>query len=259
MEEIKSYQHGEFCWIELATGNSENSKKFYKELFGWGFVDHQMDENNTYTMFQMEGKDIAACYNLCSDLKEMGVPPHWGNYIAVNSVDEIVKKVKSTDGKIINEPMDIPEAGRMAIIEDPTGAVFGIWEAKQHIGSRFKNQFNTFCWNELATNNVDKCKDFYKSVFGYDSFDQTFGEMDYTTFKLGEIPVGGMYKLSGEMENIPSHWLVYFSVENCDKTVEKAISLGAEVVVPAMEIEGVGKFAVLKGTENEHFGVITLT
>jgi len=258
IQEILKYLPGEFCWIELATGNTANSKTFYSKLFGWSYVDHDMGNNQIYSMFQLKNENICACYALCEEMKKMGVPPHWGNYIAVDSVDSILKTVENFGGKIIAEAMDIPKAGRLAIIQDPIGAVFGIWQAEQHIGSKFKNEFNTFCWNELGTTDTEKSKEFYNNVFGWESITKNFGGTQYTTFKIGDIPIGGMYQLTKEMGTIPPHWLVYFKVENFDRQLKKALELGAEILMPSMELEKVGKFAVLKDPENAALGLIQL-
>lgn len=258
MKEIKKYLQGEFCWVELATENTVNSKEFYKNLFGWNAVDHQVDETEVYSMFQLEKKNLGACYKLCGEMKEMGVSPHWGSYVAVDSVDDVVGKVVPNGGKIINEPMDIPEAGRMSIIQDPTGAVLGLWQAGNHIGSKLKNENNTFCWNELATTDTEKCSKFFKNVLGWESKVENFGDMVYTTFKMNGNQIGGMYNITEEMGSIPPHWLVYFKVEDCEKYIKKAMNIGAELIMPTTEIEKVGKFAVLKGNGKEVFGIIQL-
>ena len=116
---------------------------------------------------------------------------------------------------------------------------------------------NSFCWNELATNETAKAGDFYSNVFGWTKNVQNFG-MEYTMFVNGERPQGGMYALTPEMGNIPPHWLVYFAVADCDATVEKATSLGGQIMKPAADIPTVGRFSILLDPQGAAFGVIKL-
>jgi predicted enzyme related to lactoylglutathione lyase len=121
---------GSFCWIELATTDGEAAKKFYGELFGWEAQDNPMGPGMVYTMLKLNGKDVGALYEKGEEMKQ--VPTHWASYVSVESADEIAAKAKSLGGAVIMEPFDVMEHGRMAVITDPTGAVFSIWQDKQH-------------------------------------------------------------------------------------------------------------------------------
>ena len=117
--------HGAFHWNELATRDVKKAKDFYKKTLGWQYDDMPMgDMYGTYTivksgdqmvagMFEMKGKDFD------------GQPESWLSYIAVDDVDKRLKKVKEAGGKILREPWDVPNVGRMAMIALPGGAVQG--------------------------------------------------------------------------------------------------------------------------------------
>jgi len=255
MQETPAYAPGTFCWVECGTSDGEAAKKFYTELFGWDYTDNPMGPGMVYTLLKQDGKDIGGLYQMGAEMA--GVPPHWLSYVSVTSADETAAKAKAAGATLLKEPFDVFTVGRMAVIQDPTGAVFAIWQAGTSAGSGIVNVPNSFCWNELGTNDTAKAGDFYTTVFGWSKNVQNFG-MEYTSFINGERPAGGMYGITPEMGNIPPHWLVYFAVADCDVTVEKAQSLGAQVMKPAEDIPTVGRFAILTDPQGGAFAVIKL-
>jgi predicted enzyme related to lactoylglutathione lyase len=186
-----------------------------------------------------------------------GIPPHWLSYISVTNADESLEKAKAEGATVMNGPFDVSTAGRMAVINDPTGAVFAIWQPKETHGSGIYNVPNSFCWNELGTTDTQKAGEFYAKVFGW-TRETDSSPMPYTMFKNGDRGAGGMYQLMPEMGPIPPHWLVYFAVDDCDATVQKATELGARVLKAAQDIPGIGRFAVLSDPQGAAFAIIKL-
>lgn len=258
MQETPSYKPGTFCWVELGTTDSAAAKNFYTQLFGWQPVDYPMGDDGVYTMLQLGGKDAAALYELMPDMRAQGIPPHWLSYVSVDSADETAEKAKATGATLLKEPFDVFDVGRMAVVQDPTGAVFALWQAKEHKGAGVYNGPNSFCWNELATTDPQKAGNFYTNLFGWAKEDFSAGPMEYTMFKNGERQAGGMFKITPEMGPIPPHWMVYFAVEDCDATVQKASELGAQVMKPADDIPEIGRFAILIDPQGAAFSVIKL-
>ena len=258
MQEVPEYKPGTFCWVELGTSDSDAAKTFYSQLFGWTFIDNPMGDMGVYTMLQVDGKNIGGLYKLMPDMVAQGVPPHWLSYVSVASADESVEKAKAEGATIVNGPFDVSTAGRMAVIKDPTGAVFAIWEGKDTNGAAIYNVPNTLCWNELGTNDTGRAGEFYSNLFGWSRDTQTFGPMEYTMFKNGDRGAGGMYQITPEMGPIPPHWLAYFAVDDCDAKVQKASELGARVMKPADDIPGVGRFAILIDPQGAAFAIIKL-
>ena len=258
MQEAVEYKPGAFCWIELGTSVGEDGKKFYTQLFGWEFEDHPMGPGMVYTILKLAGKDVGALYELMPEMKAQDIPPHWMSYVSVDNADETAEKAKAEGATIIKEPFDVFTLGRMAVIQDPAGAVFSIWQAKDNKGAGVTNVPGSFCWNELMTQDTTKAGDFYTNVFGWARNVMNFGPMEYTMFLNGDRPNGGMFKMTPDMGPIPPNWLVYFAVDDCDAKVQKATELGANVMKPADDIPGIGRFAILADPQGAAFAIIKL-
>jgi uncharacterized protein len=258
MQEAPEYAPGTFCWVELATTDGEAAKKFYTELFGWSFDDKPIGPDGVYTMLQQDGRDVGALFHMPAEMIAQGIPPNWLSYASVASADDAAAKAKSLGATLLKEPFDVFTAGRMAVVQDPTGAVFALWQAGTHKGAGVANVPNSFCWNELATPDTEKAGDFYTGLFGWGKNVQQMGPMIYTSFMNGERPAGGMYTPPPEMGEMPPHWLVYFAVEDTDAMVTKATELGAQVFAPPMDIPGTGRFAILQDPQGAAFAIIKL-
>lgn len=257
-QETPDYKPGTFCWVELGTTDGEAAKKFYTELFGWDFNDHPMGPDMVYTMLTLDGKEVGALYQMSGEMTSQGIPPNWLSYASVTSADESAAKAKELGATLMKEPFDVMEVGRMAVIQDPTGAVFAIWQAGHHKGAQVVNVPNSLCWNELSTSDTTKAGDFYTGLFGWGKDVKEMGPMTYTSFMNGDRPAGGMYTPTPEMGEIPPHWLVYFAVDDTDAKLTKANDLGATTIVPAMDIPGTGRFAVIQDPQGAVFGIIKL-
>lgn len=137
--------------------------------------------------------------------------------------------------------MDVFDAGKMAAIIDPTGAIFSVWQPMKHIGAKVVNEHGALVWNELATNDTEKAKEFYTELFGWTTQEMDMGPMVYTIFLNGDRPNGGMVEMPKECGEMPPVWSVYFRVNDCDAIVEDALSLGGEVFNPAQDLPEVGR------------------
>jgi predicted enzyme related to lactoylglutathione lyase len=253
------YAPGTFCWVELGTLDGDAAKKFYTGLFGWDFTDNPVGPGMVYTMLKLDGKDVGALYQMPSEMTTAGVPPHWMSYVSITSADESAAKAKDLGATLMKEPFDVMTVGRMAVVQDPTGAVFALWQAGTSKGAGVVNVPNSFCWNELATTDTTKAGDFYAGLFGWGKKVQEMGPgFSYTSFMNGDRPAGGMYKPTPEMGEIPPNWLVYFAVDDTDAKFKKATELGANAIVPPADIPGTGRFAVLQDPQGAAFGIIKL-
>jgi len=255
--ETAKHGPGTFCWVELTTSDGPAAKEFYTSLFGLSFKDNPMGDAGVYTMLQKNGKDVGGLYQMGPEQK--GTPPNWGSYVAVENANDAAAHAKELGATVMMEPFDVMEHGRMAVIQDPTGAVVSFWEPKSHIGARVVNEPGSFCWNELYTTDPERAADFYTGLLGWtkDVLHRDFG--DYVIFNFGGRMAAGMMKIPKEWGPVPPHWLVYFAVDDCDETVEKAKRLGANVTVPPTDIPEVGRFAMLTDPQGAGFAVIKLT
>jgi hypothetical protein len=255
MQEAPEFKPGNFCWVELGTTNAAAVKPFYKELFGWDYVDGPGGPDMIYTMIKLNGKDVGGLYEMPADMLAQGIEAHWLSYVLVANVDDATAQAVSAGGVVMKEPFDVATAGRMSVLQDSTGAVFAIWQPKEHQGIGVRGDTGSLCWNELATRDTQKAADFYSTLFGW-SREAFPGPVEYTVFKNGDQGIAGMYKITSEMGTVPPHWLVYFAVSDCDAVVQKATDLGGRVIKPAEDIPTIGRFAILGDPAAAVFAII---
>ncbi len=258
MQEVKQYPSGTFSWIDLATTDAAAAKQFYGQLFGWEAHDMPAGEAGIYTMLTLAGREVAALYEMNADMRSQGVPPHWLSYVTVDDVDTTAEKAASLGGTLLSPPFDVMESGRMALIQDPTGAMFALWQARQHIGAKLVNMPGAFGWNELATRDIEKATAFYNALFGWDTMTAEMPTGNYTSFSNNGRAVGGMLEMTEEWGDIPPAWTVYFGVEDCDAAAQKVQDLGGAVLVPPTDIPDIGRFAVVQDPQGATFTVMRM-
>jgi predicted enzyme related to lactoylglutathione lyase len=254
MPNIDKHAPGAFTWIELSTSNQDAAKKFYTAVFGWTVVDNPMGPGAIYTMFQVEGRTVGAAYTQHGPEVEMGVPPHWNLYIDVASADETAKRAGELGGAAIAPPFDVFTYGRMAVIGDPQGAAFSIWEPKGHHGFEVRDQHASFCWADLNTSDPEAATKFYGALLGW-TF--TPGEGGYLHIKNGEAFTGGIPPAHHMPPGVPPHWMIYLQTDDCDMTVAKAKEAGAKICMGPVTMENIGRFAVLSDPQGAAFAVFT--
>ena len=255
-EHTPSHAPGMFCWVELATSDQTAAKSFYTSLFGWTAEDGPMGPGAFYTLFRLHGKDIGGGYTLMPDQVAMHVPPNWLVYVAVESADAAATKAKQLGGNVLAGPLDVMEAGRMAVIMDPTGAVFAVWQAKQNPGMGVMGAEGSFSWADLNTDDPQRAAEFYSKLFGWHP---EKGENDpdggYLHIKNGEHFIGGIPPKQPRQPGVPPHWLIYFHTDDCDALTDKAKSLGANVCFGPVTLEDVGRFSIVGDPQGAMFSL----
>jgi len=251
---------GAFCWAELATSDAEAAKKFYTALLGWKHHDDPTPGGGVYTMLRVDGGDVGALFGLTDDMKAAGAPPCWTGYVTVADAAATAAKAKRLGGKVIKDAFDVMDVGCMAVIQDPTGAVFAVWQPKKHHGYDYNDsRVGTACWHELATKDVERAGKFYAELFPWKRTIMDMGPTPYTVFKIGETQAAGMMEMSGESwGDVPPHWMTYFAVADCDASAAKAETLGAKVCVPPTDIPSIGRFSVITDPQGAVFSIIAL-
>ena len=255
MPEVSRHEPGSFCWAELATSDDGAAKRFYTTLFNWSYEDSPAGPGMIYTTLKKAGKRAGALYKLGAEQK--GVPPHWNTYVSVASADQSAKKAKELGGKVLMEAFDVMDLGRMAIVQDPQGAIISVWEPKKHIGVEVVNEPDSLCWAELDTTDTGSAGRFYTSLFGWGKKvgGEAANQTEYTEWQLGVNSIGGMMKIPKEWGPVPPSWLVYFAVADCDAAAKKAGELGGGTIVPPTDIPGMGRFAVLRDPQGAVFAI----
>jgi predicted enzyme related to lactoylglutathione lyase len=251
MAEFTSYAHGTPCWVDVTSPGLDKTIEFYKGLFGWEAHVTPQPEAGGYTMFTLRDKYVAA-----------GSPPqdersasYWTTYIASDDVDDTAKKIRDAGGTLFMDPFDVFDSGRMTVAQDPTGAVFGVWQAKEHIGAGLANEPGTFTWNQCQTSDPARAAEFYKAVFGYgvDEMDMG-GEQPFRVLSVAGKGIAGVREPVAAGE--PPHWSTVFAVADTDETVARAQELGATVLMEPLDLPDIGRIAVIKDPAGAVFQVM---
>jgi len=251
MGERTQYAPGTFSWTDLATTDQDGAKAFYAGLFGWEAQDLPVDENTVYSMQQIGGKSVAAISPQPQQQREAGIPPAWNSYVTVESADAAADKATELGGNVHAPPFDVMDAGRMAVVQDPTGAFFMVWEPKQNIGAGLVNAPGAMCWNELATPDLDAAQAFYGGLFGWEFSAFEGLEFPYFGIRNGDANNGGMRPPQpGE----PPYWLVYFATDDTDASIAKAGELGGSPLGRVMELP-MGRIGVARDPQGGVFAL----
>ncbi len=255
MTHIDKHAAGSFCWIELATTDQKAAKSFYGALFGWSPQDSPIGPDGFYTIFKLEGRDAAAGYTLRADQRAQGVPSHWGIYITVDNADRAANTAKQLGGTVLAPAFDVMEAGRMAVLQDPTGAHFCVWQAGKNPGIGIAGTAGTLCWADLSTADAKRAGDFYSGLFGWEIMADEKDKSGYLHIKNGEHFIGGIPPATHRPAGVPPHWLAYFWVDDVDASTVKAKQMGANICLPPMTIENVGRMAVIADPQGAAFAI----
>lgn len=256
MTTIESYAQGAPCYVELITPDTEAAKAFYGGLFGWSLSDMSVGDGGTYTTAALGDAPVGGISPQMPDLA--GHPAFWGVYLAADDVDKTCAQVEAAGGTIEAAPFDVMELGRMAAIQDPTGARFNLWQARQHHGTAVRGEAGAPIWDELVTPELDKAKAFYSDVLGVTWQDQSMAGMEYTVMCAADgSQCAGAYTPGGDMPAMPPHWNVYFTVVDADASVSRVEELGGRAVAPAFDVPTVGRMAMVSDPQGGMFWLMT--
>jgi len=246
---------GSFCWLELGTTNREAGKNFYASLFGWSGEDVPMGPDMAYTLFRSNGNDVAGAYQLMKEQVDAHVPPHWMLYVKVASADASAEKATKLGAQQIIPPSDIPNIGRFAVIQDPTGAAISIFEPGRHRGITAFGDINVLCWADLNTPAPDQASKFYGDWLGWNFETGKDGYRHIMNGASEEDMIGGIPPQMHAPPGTPAHWMCYFRVVDAKATAAKAAQLGASVLMPAETMPDVGVIGVLSDPQGAVFAL----
>jgi uncharacterized protein len=271
MSERDGYEAGVPCWVDTGQPDPQAAVSFYGGLFGWEFEDRMpSDAAGRYFAAKLRGRDIAA---IGSQPDEAPPTPIWNTYIWVESADDATAKVASAGGTALMEPFDVLDAGRMAVLGDPAGATFCVWQAGGYKGAQLVNEPGAWSMSSLNTRDPQGAKAFYGAVFGWETSSFDLGGAEVTMWHLpgyvgGEplqpVPrdvVATMAPMGDRFaDDVPPHWSVDFWVDDVDASAEKAGELGGGVVAPPYDIPGTElRQAVLLDPQGASFSVTKVT
>jgi predicted enzyme related to lactoylglutathione lyase len=244
MSERTSYTEGTPNWVDLGTPDLEAAKRLYADLFGWAY-EGGGPESGHYALCLKEGLAAAGI----APQMDPSDPPRWSTYLASDDLDRTAARITEAGGRLLVEPMDILDAGRMLVAAAPDGSPFGVWQGKAHIGARRVNEEGALIWNDVQTRDGDATDRFYAAVFGYEL--EPMGE-DYMLYKVGDQVIGGRYLVGADA---PTGWVAYFAVTDTDEAVATVTGAGGQVASPAHDSE-YGRIAVVRDPWGATLGVI---
>ncbi|MBI2957223.1 MAG: VOC family protein [Chloroflexi bacterium] len=253
MPEVKKYAPGSPSWVELATTDEKGALAFYRALFSWKDSPQPMGEGRFYHIQQIRGLDAAALYEQSPEEKK-SMPAHWTVYFTVAHVDQTAARVKGLGGNLVMPPFDVMEAGRMAMAQDPLGAFFALWQPKNHIGCRIRDEVGALNWVELVTTDSKKAARFYSALLGLETSKMP-GPMDYTLLRVAGKDVAGIFDMTKDMPPMPPAWMAYFEVGVVGRAAKKAQSLGGKVLLQPKTIPEVGRFAAVQDPQGAVFSI----
>jgi uncharacterized protein len=255
MPTVERHAPGEFCWIELATSNQNSAKNFYTALLGWTVRDVPTGPDDLYSLFELQSRVAASAFTISPSESAAGIPPHWHLYIAVTSADDCATRSGELGGKVVEAPFDVTDRGRAALIQDPTGAFFSVWEPNKRSGIGVTGDPGAFCWAELSTPDYARAKTFYEGLFGWKLKAGAGQESGYLHIMNGENYIGGVPPAQQSSASEPPHWLIYFAVRDVDSAFQRGKDMLARTLLRPMDFEGVGRVAMLADPQGAVFAL----
>ncbi len=241
-------------WVDLATRDAGAATAFYRELLGWK-IEHTVTPLGAYHVAWAGGQETAGITHQSPETRAAGIPPAWLPYFRVASMDVTIDAIEDMGGKVDLPPFYVPGETRMAVVVDPAGAAFGLFEGPSDRGLHIRTDPGALCWAEVLTRDVSTTEEFYETVFGWEPSADQMGDTTYTTFKLGKLHVAGMMPMPETVpKEAPSHWLPYFDVADAAAAASDAAWLGGQVATEPMTV-GPGTFAVLEDLHGAVFAV----
>jgi predicted enzyme related to lactoylglutathione lyase len=247
MGERDRHEHGTFSWTDLSTPDAEASKEFYGRLFGWEFEDNPIPEGGVYVMARLGGRAAAAMFETTER------HPAWASYVTVDDADSFTARARELGANVLAEPFDVMDAGRMATLQDPTGAVFCVWQPGKSIGAEVVNGPGALSLNQLNTSDPEAAQRFYTELFGW-RFEQVSDTPPYWGVYRGAHTNAGMMPLPPGAPT-PSHWLAYFGIDDIDAAADQIGSTGGTVMVPPQEVPG-GRILVAQDPQGAVFALV---
>lgn len=254
MKIVKQYPDGVFGWVDLSTTDIAAAQAFYTQLFGWEIDDQPIGDSGTsYTNFRLNGYLVAGGGQMQPEMIEGGAPPVWTSYVIVKDINAAAARAAEAGGTVFMGPMDVMEEGRLALAQDPSGGVFGMWQPGRHIGAELVNQPNTWVWSELQTRDKAAAKAFYNQVFGWGDSETEGGYVMWS--QDGRMHCGGI-AIDESWGEVPSNWLVYFLADDVDAMAARVLELGGRLEHGPGDIPDMGRFFVASDPQGAVFAGI---
>ena len=237
--------------MDLTSPDPVASKSFYTELLGWEADDRPMGDGAVYSMMMIGSKMVCAISPQNDNQRAAGMAPTWNSYVCVADADSVAERAQELGAEVPAGPFDVFEAGRMAMLADLQGAIFFIWQPRQHQGAQLVNAPGALCWNELYTPDMDRASSFYGDLFGWTAAPFEESPMPYLVISNNGRANGG---ITTTQDGMDPAWLAYFAVEDIDAGLARVAELGGETVVGPIDI-GVAKIGIVHDPQGAGFAL----
>ncbi|KUL38409.1 hydroxylase [Streptomyces sp. NRRL F-4489] len=236
------------CWVELGTSDVPTAAVYYRQVFGWQAETDPRPEHGGYTLFSADGARVAAA----GPLYAPGQPTAWTVTFATRDIGELAGAVTRAGGSVLVKPRDVFDLGTFAVLADPSGAAFALWQARTFPGAELLNGPGSLGWVELATDDPDAAVSFYAEVFGWTVRSQG----SYAQWGLEGADFGGMCTLeSRDREDVRPHWLPYFAVASVDGTAARAAESGGMLLMAPTNVPDGPRIAMVRDPQGAVFGI----
>lgn len=248
---------GQFVWFDLMTTDPQAAKTFYSSTVGW---QTESWSGGDYEMWKADGEQIGGLMALSPDDRRSGRQPQWMAYVATDDIEATAQQARALGGKVLVGPQEIPNVGRFAVLADPQGASFAIFQAREQAMVPDRRKLGHFGWSELNTTDWKAAWKFYSGLFGWkktSSMDMGPEYGEYFMFGTGgEEALGGMSNSANQMKVRP-HWLYYVNVKSADDAVKKVVAEGGKELNGPMDVPGGGRIAQCLDPQGARFAVFS--
>jgi predicted enzyme related to lactoylglutathione lyase len=254
MPRRESYTQGTPNWVDLRTSDVEAAKAFYGSLFGWTFDEEDGPDGERVTIARKSAGAVEGIVAAIAPLSspDTSPPAQWNTYFAVDNVHTALARTITGGGAVVQAPVEIGDAGVLAVVDDSNGASLGLWQARGRIGATLVNEPGAVIWNELTADDLESTLVFYDHVFGLTGEITDPGSGPYVTFKANGDPVAGACPRGGA--GAPSHWHVYFAVDDAARAAARTVELGGDVLAGPLAT-AIGPMAALRDPLGAMFSV----
>ncbi len=251
------YEQGQFCWISLEARDLDEARRFYRELFGWQSQDVELPDGPRAAEFTLDGRRVAGASQMPQQRVDRDQPAVWRSYIRVDDLESTCARVTELGGEITLSATDVQQLGRTALVRDPTGAEVGLWQAGTQQGAELMQDFHCCCWNELLTRDIEKAREFYGALFGWEFADYPSSETPYYVVSQHGEETSGLLQMDQRWGEMPARWMVYFAVHSVDLSVDYVRQLNGFVQIHPYDIPE-GRFAMVSDAQGAAFDLVEM-
>jgi uncharacterized protein len=231
---------GRFLWYEYLAAEPAEAQTFYTKVVGWGTEVFPSPKMRYDLWTRKGGVAIGGLMELPEEPRKAGMSPHWLVYLGTPGVDRTLSQARDLGASLLMGPMDVPDVGRIAVLQDPQGATFALYQPADAPTAEAPPKPGDFSWHELATSDPVAAFAFYSELFGWvktSAMDMGPAGIYQMYGRRSDAPLGGIYSKPSEMRG-PSAWLPYAMVPDLGAATRQIRARGGSVVNGPMEVPG---------------------